>query len=205
MILASQSPRRKKLLEQINLPIVVKPSSASESYDVNEQPEDIVQILALRKATQVAADLEDALVIGADTIVVHQGIILEKPESPEEAERMLTRLSGDTHKVFTGVALIKTGPEGNIQASHSFFECTQVSFGQLSRHDIKQYIQTGSPMDKAGSYGIQDDWGALFVERIEGDYYNVVGFPLYRFYKQLKKFAPEFSSVFFKLTSDGSY
>ena len=191
IILASRSPRRKKLLEQINLSFEVSISDADESFNANEQPADIVQLLASRKAEDVAGSHEDALIIGADTIVVFKNDILEKPTTPSHAREMLNSLSGKTHEVYTGVTLIKTDYRGNINESFSFFEQTSVTFGDLSDEEIDQYVRTGSPMDKAGAYGIQDDWGALFVERIEGDYNNVVGFPLFRFYQHLKNFAPE--------------
>jgi septum formation protein len=118
--------------------------------------------------------------------------VLEKPADPDHAKTMLRSLSGNTHEVYTGVALIKTGRSGNICKRCTFFERTLVAFGALTEYEIDSYVDSGSPMDKAGAYGIQDDWGALFVERIDGDYYNVVGFPLYRFYRTLKEFAPEY-------------
>lgn len=191
IILASKSPRRKKLLEQINLKFTVQGSLADESFGANEQPADIVQMLAGRKAAEVSQSCSGALVIGADTIVVFQDTVLEKPADHTHAEQMLRSLSGNTHQVFTGVALIKADGKGNIDQSCTFFERTDVTFGSLTSDEIRTYVQTGSPMDKAGAYGIQDDWGALFVKRIEGDYNNVVGFPLYRFYQELKQFAPE--------------
>lgn len=192
IILASQSPRRKKLLQQIDLPFIVQVSSAEESYDPNAAPEEIVQLLATRKASDVAPAHSNALVIGADTIVAYGHSILEKPDTPDHANEMLSSLSGDSHYVYSGVALIKTGERGNITESCAFFERTIVTFGELTDKEIEQYVRTGSPMDKAGAYGIQDDWGALFVERIEGDYNNVVGFPLFRFYQTMKQFAPDY-------------
>ena len=191
IILASGSPRRKRLLEQINLPITVVASSIAETYDPGEPPRQIVCELALRKARQVADGKPEALVIGADTVVELDGTILEKPATPQEASGILALLSGNTHRVLTGVALVKTDKEGNIAEARTFFESTEVTFDEIEEDEIRRYVETGSPMDKAGAYGIQDDHGALFVERIEGDYYNVVGFPLHAFYKELKRFAPE--------------
>lgn len=191
VILASGSPRRKKLLEQINLRFTVQVPSVPETFDDDRSPDSIVRILASRKATQVAKDKSDALVIGADTIVVFDGQILEKPGSRDEAIEMLSKLSGNTHQVFTGVNLIKTAGPGNIHAEISFFEKTDVTFGRLDRREIETYVESGSPFDKAGGYGIQDDWGSVFIQKIEGDYYNVVGFPLHKFYQTLKEFAPE--------------
>lgn len=196
IILASQSPRRRKLLEQINLSFSVRPSSCDESYDSNENPSAIVQMLAHRKATDVATGNREALVIGADTIVVFNEQILEKPHSAEEAKSMLTSLSGHCHRVLTGVSLVKTDTKGNILDYDTFSEQTGVWFGKLDEAEIDSYIAGGSPMDKAGGYGIQDDWGSLFVERIEGDYNNVIGLPLYAFYQHMKAFAPEFLQQF---------
>lgn len=190
IILASGSPRRKKLLEQINIPFSVEVSSASEEFEPGGRPQDIVCELALRKARQVAEGKTDALVIGADTVVVLNDTILEKPDGPGEAREILSRLSGKTHHVLTGVSLVKTGKSGNIDAVRTFFEKTDVTFAELDEYEIQEYVETGSPMDKAGAYGIQDDLGALFVKKIKGDYYNVVGFPLHSFYTTLKQFAP---------------
>ncbi|MFH5831823.1 Maf family protein [Halalkalibaculum sp. DA3122] len=193
IILASGSPRRKRLLEQLNLDFEVQASNASETYNPDLPPEEIVQNLALRKARQVAGEHRgsDQLVIGADTIVVFGQSILEKPATLREAEQMLRTLSGNTHQVLTGVALVKTSSPGNKQEILTFFQSTDVVFGELDEIEIQQYVQSGLPMDKAGAYGIQDEGGSLFVKRINGDYYNVVGFPLRLFYQKLKKFAPE--------------
>lgn len=192
IILASGSPRRKKLLQQINLSFDVHASSVGESFDSNLSPEEIAQELALRKATDVAPSYRNALVIGADTIVVFKGQILEKPDSHQEAHEMLQGLSGQTHQVVTGVALCKVDESYNITDTTTFTEQTDVIFGELDPYNIETYVAGGSPMDKAGGYGIQDDFGAIFVRRIEGDYYNVVGFPLHSFYNTMKSFAPEF-------------
>jgi len=154
-------------------------------------PAKIVQQLAMRKAKDIALQSRDALVIGADTIVVFRNQILEKPVDSSDAEQMLQQLSGQTHQVFTGVALCKVNTSHNITESTTFVESTDVIFGDLNPRDIEAYVAGGSPMDKAGGYGIQDDFGAIFVRRIEGDYYNVVGFPLHSFYNMMKSFAPE--------------
>lgn len=191
IVLASQSPRRKKLLQQLNLDFRVEPSSADEFYSGNENPSEIVQKLALRKAIDISRSKKEALVIGADTLVIYENTILGKPNTAEEARKMLSNLSGNCHSVFTGVALVKTDVQGNILQKKTFVEKTKVYFGNLSRDEIDNYVNSGSPMDKAGSYGIQDDWGAIFVKRIEGDYYNVVGLPLHALYQHLKSFAPE--------------
>jgi septum formation protein len=190
VILASQSPRRKKLLEQIGLGFKVSPSGISEDSD-HTDPILLVEDLALDKATDVAKNHSHSLIIGSDTIVVHQGMILGKPENEQDAVRMLTNLSGTTHYVYTGVGFVKTNQFGQIIDTLTFHEQTKVTFSALDESDIIAYVKSGSPLDKAGAYGIQDDLGALFVEKIEGDYYNVVGFPLNRFYRELKSFSPE--------------
>lgn len=190
VILASQSPRRKKLLEQIGLEFQVKPSSVSENTDQTD-PILMVKELALKKALDVANDFMETLVIGSDTVVVHNNTILGKPQDPEDAIEMLKNLSGNSHVVYTGVGLVKTDENGDVIGQVSFCEQTKVTFSPLNESDILAYVEAGSPMDKAGSYGIQDDLGALFVEKIDGDYYNVVGFPLNRFYRELKTFCPE--------------
>lgn len=191
LVLASGSPRRKMLLKKIGLPFSVHPGNASEHYDANERPANIVQTLALRKARDVAAEHPSSVIIGADTIVVHRRDILEKPESPEAALAMLSRLSDDTHAVLTGIALLKTDDNALAIEQLTFFESTDVIFGALNEADIEQYVLTGSPFDKAGGYGIQDDWGARAVKRINGDYYNIVGLPVHALYNQLIPFAPE--------------
>lgn len=191
VILASGSPRRKKLLEQINMPFQVQKSAVDENYRSDLSPAKVVEVLARRKATDVARHYTKALIIGADTIVAYRGKILEKPSTREEAQRMLMQLSGNTHSVFTGVSLYKKASHDSSRV-HTFFEETKVTFGNLNIHDIQQYVESGSPMDKAGGYGIQDDYGAIFVRHIEGDYNNVVGFPLYSFYQVMQNFAPEY-------------
>ena len=192
IVLASGSPRRKKLMEQMGFDFVINPSSVSETYDANDQPSEIVQYLALRKAKDIAKSHRDALIIGADTLVVFEDMILEKPASKKEAIDMLASLRNNSHEVLTGVALVKVYDDGNKTAQHTFFESTEVHFGNISDNLINNYVQLGSPMDKAGSYGIQDDLGALFVEGIKGDYYNVVGFPIYAFYSNMRQFAREY-------------
>lgn len=195
VILASGSPRRKKLLEQLHFPFQVQKSSVDEHYDETLPPAEIVQILARRKAMDVARHFADAIIIAADTIVVHQDTILGKPPTREAARNMLLQLSGNTHSVFTGVALYSMGSPGNDRL-HTFAEETKVTFGKLNARDINRYVESGSPMDKAGAYGIQDEFGAIFVKRIKGDYNNVVGLPLHSFYQAMQNYAPEYLPVF---------
>ena len=190
-ILASGSPRRKNLLPHLGVPFTVKPSTVDETIPYNQSPPKIAETLALRKARDVAARHASAIVLGADTIVVHQGDILGKPDNPAHARAILTKLSGTIHQVLTGIALIKTDENGKVLDEKTFTESTTVTFGKPKNSDIDNYVAGGSPMDKAGAYGIQDAWGAIFVKRIEGDYYNIVGLPLHSLYHQLKTFAPD--------------
>lgn len=194
IILASQSPRRKTLLSQLGFDFDVYPSETDEDID-EQHPPLLVEKLALLKAKDVSGAFTDSMIIGADTVVVHEGEILGKPRDAAEAINYLTRLSGTSHNVFTGVALVQTNSGGLITAEKTFHEQTKVFFSPLSKHEIDAYIESGSPFDKAGAYGIQDDMGAVFVEKIEGDFYNVVGFPLNRFYQELKIFSPELVQI----------
>lgn len=190
-ILASQSPRRKKLLQQLGLVFEVVPSEVDEDCTESD-PDALVEQLALRKANDVASKRKKGIVIGADTVVVHNDEVLGKPDDEQHACTMLERLSGQTHQVYTGVALVRSGEDDTPSMTHFFSEKTNVTFSPLSTYEIRRYAATGSPLDKAGAYGIQDDWGSVFVERIEGDYYNVVGLPLNRLYRELKQLYPEF-------------
>jgi septum formation protein len=189
IILASQSPRRKKLLQQLGFNFEVIPSSVNENIDETD-PVVLVEKLAFAKASDVSIGKSNCLVIGSDTIVVLNEQILGKPKNSKAASKMLNELSGKQHFVYTGVALLEMDQKSEIIRSVNFSVSTKVFFSNLDQNAIDNYIRTGSPMDKAGSYGIQDDWGATFVERIEGDFYNVVGLPLNRLYSELKKNFP---------------
>jgi septum formation protein len=191
MILASGSPRRKHLLEQINCTFRIDVSDVEERVDPELRPAEVAESLARQKAQDVAQRHQSACIIGADTIVVLDEHILGKPESTDQAKELLRRLSDQSHQVITGVCLLLLDPAGTITSQTTFHEQTGVTFGALTDREIDEYVATGSPMDKAGAYGIQDDWGSLFVKEIQGDYNNVVGFPLYRFYQTMKSFAPE--------------
>jgi len=181
-ILASSSPRRKHLLEQIGLSFTVIPSPFEEIIPEGMPPDEIVRRLALEKANAIAIDYPDALCLGADTIVVLAGHVLGKPVDSGDAISMLRRLSGHTHTVFTGFALIHPISHRRISA----FEATQVTFAEMTDAEIFAYVSSGSPLDKAGAYGIQDDLGALYIERIEGDFFTVMGLPLHHFYRVLR-------------------
>jgi len=181
-VLASQSPRRRQLLQRLGVAFEVVPSEASEELDEAMAPAGAVELLASRKAGVVAQRYADALVLGADTIVVLDGDVLEKPASGDAAADMLRRLSGRSHIVYTGIALQHAASGRSVSAS----EATQVTFARLAPWEIEAYVATGSPLDKAGGYGIQDDLGALLIEGVEGDYYNVVGLPLRRLYVTIR-------------------
>jgi septum formation protein len=182
LVLASRSPRRQALLERLGLSFEVRPSPAEEVWPDGLAPAEGAERLAHEKAEPVAAEAPDALTLGADTVVVLGGAVLGKPANPDEARAMLRRLSGATHTVYTGIALLHPS-SGRAVTAH---EATAVTFAPLTEDEVARYVATGSPLDKAGAYGIQDDHGALFVARIEGDYYNVVGLPLHRLYRVLR-------------------
>ena len=184
IILASRSPRRIHLLHQIGLSFTVQESGVDEHIPDGIAPEEVVRRLSLEKASRVAERLHDGIVIGADTIVVLDGKILGKPSSKGEAISMLSKLGGKTHTVFTGFAMIDVVSK----KSYVDYEKTEVTFRRLSNEEIESYVESGSPMDKAGAYGIQDDFGAVFVERINGCFYTVVGFPLSKFYTSWNMF-----------------
>ena len=182
LILASQSPRRRALLEQVNANFQVQVSPADEELAASRPPYETARALADRKATPVAEQHPSALVLAADTIVVHEGDILEKPGSPTEARHMLRRLSNDVHAVYTGIALHHRASDRTVTTGRE----TQVHFARLTDDEIASYVATQSPMDKAGAYGIQDHTGPFFVQRLDGDYYTVVGLPLRQLYEALR-------------------
>jgi septum formation protein len=183
IILASASPRRKQLLNMIDIDFEVIPSDVHEDFNIDLNHEDFVQHYAREKSLDIAEKYPDHLVIGADTIVVLDSKILGKPKDEADSFNMLKSLSGRTHTVYTGVSLNHI----NEKISDTFFEQTQVSFNELSDSVISYYINTYKPLDKAGSYGIQD-WFAINVNRIDGCFYNVMGFPLAAFFSHYKKY-----------------
>lgn len=184
LVLASQSPRRKKLLEQIGCEFSVVVSDFDEdSVPTNLPPQEYVQFLAKSKALAVAQNLTShAIVLGADTTVVVDNEILNKPVNAADAARMLGLLSNRTHEVCTGIALVDTTRDRII----TDVARTEVRFRALREDEVIAYIESGAPLDKAGSYGIQDDFGAVFVQEIRGCYYNVVGLPLELLYRHLQ-------------------
>ncbi len=184
IILASASPRRRELLTQAGVRFEVVVSDAREVITKSD-PAQIVEELAYTKAKAVAGLMrEEAAVIGADTVVAVEGEILGKPGSEEEAFAMLSKLQGRTHQVFTGVAVIVK--DTDTEEVHIFSEKTDVTMYPMEPGEIRDYIATGEPMDKAGAYGIQGR-AAVFVEKIQGDYNNVVGLPIARLYQEMKQ------------------
>lgn len=183
IVLASQSPRRRELLQGLIPDFEIIVDNSDEVADPGLTPEELVKSLALQKAQNVARVAnKDALVIGADTVVCVDGRILGKPKSEREAKEMLSLLSGREHHVCTGFAVVDNATDKTI----CDFERTVVRFKVLTDEEIERYISSGEPMDKAGAYGIQGT-GALFVEGIKGDYFNVVGLPLCALFKSLKE------------------
>ena len=185
LILASESPRRKELLKQIGMEFEVM-SCGGEAPVASSLPYQIVEEHAMQKARAVADNISETVtIIGADTVVSFQGHILEKPKNKEEAKKMLQKLQGNTHEVYTGVVIIKKKQNGT-EESMEFHECTKVTFYEMTDEEIEDYVNTGEPMDKAGSYGVQGI-GAKYVKEISGDYNNVVGLPVARLYQELKQ------------------
>ena len=182
-ILASSSPRRRELLLRLQTPFdIILPDVDESIIPPDGSPETYCTALAELKANDISQHYPNNLVIGSDTIVVLDDQIMGKPDDKAQAQNMLETLSGKTHHVYTGVCL--KWAERNIH--HLFAEITTVTFRELSEADINHYIKSCPPYDKAGSYGIQD-WSAVFVQEIKGCYDNVVGFPISRFYQELKK------------------
>ena len=173
VILASASPRRRELLALVGIPHLVEPADIDESYREGEEASEHAERLAREKAATIASRNPDAIVIAADTIVLIEGLVLGKPRDEADAERMLSMLAGQTHVVLTAVAVAHRG------GIRSGVESVRVTFRPLTRARIRAYIATREPMDKAGSYGIQG-YGATLVERIDGDYFAVMGLALGR-------------------------
>ncbi len=183
IILASNSPRREKLLNQLNLNFEILKVEINETPKKGEKPVRLVKRLANEKLEQAKEILKEGIFITADTIVVLNGQVINKPVDEKDAERILKSLSGKTHTVYTGFAVYNSKKKLTIID----YEKTLVTFRKMEKKEIRDYIATGSPMDKAGAYGIQDDFGAVFVKKINGCYYNVVGLPLMKLYQNLLK------------------
>ena len=183
LILASASPRRKELLGLYGIPFTVRAADIDETMDPDKPPFDEVARLSREKALAVPREPED-VVVAADTIVVCDGIVLGKPRDEAQAIEILSLLSGRPHQVMTGCTVLRG------QKDETFTEVTDIHFRPLSPGEIRRYVATGEPMDKAGAYGIQGG-AALFCQRMEGDYYNVMGLPVCALGQVLKQIAPE--------------
>ena len=186
IILASASPRRRELLAQAGYEFEIQVSHKEETY-TSETPDEIVKELALLKAKDIAEqnDAKNMIVIGADTVVAHKGAILGKPKSKEDAFEMIKAFQGDKHQVYTGVAILNYDADGKETVVNHAVK-TDVYVNSMTDEEIWNYIESDNVMDKAGSYGIQSGF-AVYIEKIEGDYFNVVGLPISYIYKQLKK------------------
>lgn len=182
IILASQSPRRIELLKKIVSSFEVKISNIEENNNDELSPSELVERLSRQKAEQVATDIAEGIIIGADSIVVFENNILGKPRNADDSKRMLSLLSGKLHQVYTGFTVLQK-PNHSIVSGH---EITQVKFRELEMWEIEKYVASGQSSDKAGAYGIQDD-AAVFVEAVTGCYYNVVGLPITRLFLLLKR------------------
>ena len=181
IILASKSPRRKQLLELLGYPFEIIVSDIDEKIDSNNDLVKEIEKLSYQKAYAVFKDHQDKMVIGADTIVKIDNEILGKPKDEQQAKVMLQKLSNNTHEVVTGVTILTN------DSKETFSSITSVKFCKLSEEEIEEYIKTKEPMDKAGAYAIQG-YGAKFIEKIDGDYYTVMGLPISKLYHKLQKY-----------------
>lgn len=180
LILASNSPRRKELLDLLKLDYEIITSDVEEVIDENIPFEDVVMDLAFQKAAGVFRSNKDRVVLGFDTLVLLEGELLGKPKSEEDAKQMLRKLSGKTHFVITGCAIISN------RLSKSFYEKTRVTFVDLSDKEIDDYVSSKEPMDKAGAYAIQG-LGSKFIQSVNGDFFTVMGLPVSKLYQELKQ------------------
>lgn len=189
MILASQSPRRIELMREAGFDFRVVPADIDESPHEGETPFELVERLAVSKAACIAGTVAEPgeLVVAADTIVAIDGELLGKPADAADAHRMLRELSGRTHQVATGVCLIVAGDSARVP--HSFVDVTDVTFYDLTDEEIDAYVASGEPLDKAGAYGIQGVGGRLLVRGIDGDFYNVVGLPIAKTVRAIRRYA----------------
>lgn len=186
IILASNSPRRQELLRKLGVMFTVRVKETDEYFPADMPAEEVAQYLAEQKANTFREELQHEVIITADTTVVLEDDVLNKPADAAEAYEMLKRLSGKAHKVITGVCLLSKHEGQPIKTS--FSDTTSVYFSQLTDDEINYYISNYKPFDKAGSYGIQEWIGMIGIEKIEGSYYNVMGLPVEKLYKHLKNF-----------------
>lgn len=184
-ILASNSPRRKEILTQAGFQFTVLPSDVDESFSTSMSPQEVPVMLAERKAKALVESCGNSLVLAADTVVILENEILNKPADKQDALQMLKKLSGKTHEVVTGIAL--ASPQGIITAADS----AMVRFRELADWEIAWYVRGGASLDKAGAYGIQDFIGMAGIEKLDGSFYTVMGLPIYQVYQLLKPFILE--------------
>ena len=186
IILASGSPRRKELLLQIGIVPEIIVSHVEEKI-TSDVPAEVVMSLAEQKAVDVAKEMPEGTVfLGSDTVVAADGKILGKPKSHEEAYEMIRRLAGRSHQVYTGVCLVKKGPEGEADTVVSFYDETDVNVSPMTEKEIREYADSEEPMDKAGSYAVQGFF-ARYIDGLKGSYANVMGLPVHLVYQELKK------------------
>lgn len=186
IILASGSPRRKELLLQIGIVPEIIVSHVEEKI-TSDVPAEVVMSLAEQKAVDVAKEMpEGTVILGSDTVVAADGKILGKPKSHEETYEMIRRLAGRSHQVYTGVCLVKKGPEGEADTVVSFYDETDVNVSPMTEKEIREYADSEEPMDKAGSYAVQGFF-ARYIDGLKGSYANVMGLPVHLVYQELKK------------------
>lgn len=187
LVLASGSPRRKQLMTDAGFPFTIEIRPTDETFSPEMPADDVAEYLARQKAGQFLSDVGNRIVLCADTVVILDNQILNKPQDEADARRMLRALSGRTHRVRTGVAILSPAANGEPHL-HSFTDETQVQFATLTDDEITYYLRECKPFDKAGSYGAQDFIGLVGIERLEGSFYTVMGLPTHRVYQALKPF-----------------
>jgi septum formation protein len=188
-ILASNSPRRKEILTQAGFQFSVLPSDVDESFEVQMSPQEVPVMLAERKAKALVQSCSNSLILAADTVVILDNEILNKPVDKQDAMQMLKKLSGKTHQVVTGIALAT--PQGIVTASDS----AMVRFRELADWEITWYVRGGASLDKAGAYGVQDFIGMAGIEKLDGSFYTVMGLPIYQVYQLLQPFILESKQI----------
>jgi septum formation protein len=189
LILASNSPRRKEILSQAGFQFSVLPSDVDESFPADMSPQEVPVMLAERKAKALLESCPNTLILAADTVVILDGEILNKPADKPEALQMLKKLSGKTHQVVTGIAL--ASPNGSVSLADS----AMVSFRELADWEIEWYVRGGSSLDKAGAYGVQDFIGMAGIQELNGSFYTVMGLPIYQVYQLIKPFIMESKQI----------
>ncbi len=188
-ILASNSPRRKEILTQAGFQFSVLPSDVDESFDAHLSPQEVPEMLAVRKAKALVQNCANSLILAADTVVILDNEILNKPADKQDAMQMLKKLSGKTHQVVTGIAL--ASPQGIVTTSDSAL----VHFRTLADWEINWYVRGGASLDKAGAYGVQDFIGMAGIEKLDGSFYTVMGLPIYHVYQMLQPYILESKQI----------